>query len=163
MRKGQYIRLLLSTAANPNKVIAASKEMKFHGSASTEEDSTKDTTGNATEYEVTELSYDITGSAVMLKPNDTLNTGAVTASDLMNYFGDTLLYWRICVMEGEHNRTIVEEIFNGRAKLTNLSIQAQNKQNVTINYTLNGHGKFNIAPTPNSASPSAVTNDNGGE
>lgn len=171
MRKGQYIRLLLATAANPTKVIAASKELKFHGSASTEEDTNKETTGDATEYEVQELSYDITGSAQMLIPSDTLNTSAVTAADLMNYFGDTLLYWRICVMEGEHNRTIKEEIFNGQAKMTNLGIQAQTKQTVTISYTLNGYGGFNIAadaPSNNSSntnsnSNSPVVDDSEGE
>jgi hypothetical protein len=48
--------------------------------------------------------------------------------------------WKICVMEGDNNRTIVEEIAHGQAKLTNLQAQAPNKQNTTYNYTLAGYG-----------------------
>jgi hypothetical protein len=43
-------------------------------------------------------------------------------------------------MEGTNNRTIVEEIAHGQGKLTNLQIQAQNKQNSTYSYTINGYG-----------------------
>ena len=140
MKKGQYIRLLLSTSANPSTVIAAAKTMQLHGSATTEESSTKDTTGDALEYDVTGLSYDITGSGLVLSPDDTLLTGAVGLNDFENWIKDQLLNWRICVMEVTNNRTVVEEIAHGQGKLTNLQIQAQNKQNAPYNYTLNGYG-----------------------
>jgi lipopolysaccharide export system protein LptA len=93
MQKGQYIRLLLSTAANPTKVIAAAKQMALHGSAQTEDSSTKDTTGDALEYEVTGQSYDITGSGLVLTPNDSLLTGGVGLNDFETWVTDTLLYW----------------------------------------------------------------------
>ena len=140
MKKGQYIRLLLSTSANPSTVIAAAKTMALHGSATTEESSTKDTTGDDLEYEVTGLSYDISGSGLVLSTDDTLNTGAQSANDVLNMLGDTPLYWRICLMEGTNNRTIVSTIASGQAKLTQWSAQAQNKQNVTFNYQLTGFG-----------------------
>jgi hypothetical protein len=140
MQKGQYIRLLVSTAANPSTVVAAAKQMALHGSAQTEDSSTKDTTGNALEYEVTGQSYDITGSGLVLTPNDTLLTGAVGLNDFESWLQDQVLSWRICVMEGTNNRTIVEEIAHGQGKLTNLQIQAQNKQYATYNYTINGYG-----------------------
>ena len=140
MKKGQYIRLLVSTAANHSTVVAAAKQMALHGSAQTEDSSTKDTTGNALEYEVVGQSYDITGSGLVLTPNDTLLTGAVGLNDFENWIKDQLLNWKICVMEGTNNRTVVEEIANGQGKLTNLQIQAQNKQNAQYNYTLNGYG-----------------------
>ena len=140
MQKGQYIRLLLSTTANPKDVIAAAKQMALHGSAQTEDSSTKDTTGDALEYEVTGQSYDITGSGLVLTPNDTLLANAVGLNDFETWVKDELLYWRICVMEGEHNRTVVEEIAHGECKCTNLQIQAQNKQIAQYNYTLNGYG-----------------------
>ena len=41
---------------------------------------------------------------------------------------------------GDKNRTVVEEIAHGQGKLTNLQIQAQNKQTTTYNYTINGYG-----------------------
>ena len=140
MQKGQYIRLLVSTAANPSTVVAAAKQMALHGSAQTEDSSTKDTTGNALEYEVTGQSYDITGSGLVLTPNDTLLTGAVGLNDFESWLQDQVLNWKICVMEGTNNRTVVETIANGQGKLTNLQIQAQNKQYATYNYTINGYG-----------------------
>lgn len=140
MQKGQYIRLLLSTTANPSTVVAAAKQMSLHGSAQTEDSSTKDTTGDALEYEVTGQSYDITGSGLVLTPNDTLLTGGVGLNDFETWVKDQLLYWRICVMEGTNNRTVVEEIAHGQGKITNLQISAQNKQNATYNYTINGYG-----------------------
>jgi hypothetical protein len=140
MQKGQYIRLLVSTAANPSTVVAAAKQMALHGSAQTEDSSTKDTTGNALEYEVTGQSYDITGSGLVLTPNDTLLTGAVGLNDFESWLQDQVLNWKICVMEGTNNRTVVETIASGQGKLTNLQIQAQNKQNATYNYTINGFG-----------------------
>lgn len=140
MKKGQYLRLLLSTTANPTTVIAAAKTMQLHGSATTEESSTKDTTGDDLEYEVTALSYDVSGSGLVLTTNDPLNTGANSANDVLNMLGDTPLYWRICLMEGTNNRTVVAEVASGQAKLTQWSAQAQNKQNVTFNYQLTGFG-----------------------
>ena len=140
MQKGQYIRLLLSVAANPSTVVAAAKQMALHGSAQAEDSSTKDTTGTDLEYEVTGQSYDITGSGLVLTPNDTLLTGAVGLNDFENWIKDQLLNWKICVMEGTNNRTVVETIASGQGKLTNLQIQAQNKQYATYNYTINGYG-----------------------
>jgi hypothetical protein len=140
MKKGQYIRLLLSATANPSTVVAAAKQMALHGSAQTEDSSTKDTTGDALEYEVVGQSYDITGSGLVLTPNDTMLTGGLGLNDFEGWVKDQLLYWRICVMEGTNNRTVVEEIAHGQGKLTNLQISAQNKQNASYNYTLNGYG-----------------------
>lgn len=140
MQKGQYIRLLVSLATNPTTVVAASKQMALHGSAQLEDSSTKDTTGTDLEYEVTGQSYDITGSGLVLTPTDELLTGAVGLNDFETWIKDQLLNWRICVMEGTNNRTVVEEIGHGQGKLTNLQIQAQNKQNATYNYTINGYG-----------------------
>ena len=140
MQKGQYIRLLLSVAATPSTVVAAAKQMALHGSAQTEDSSTKDTTGDALEYEVVGQSYDITGSGLVITPNDTLLTGGLGLNDFEGWVKDQLLYWRICVMEGTNNRTVVEEIAHGQGKLTNLQIQAQNKQTTTYNYTINGYG-----------------------
>lgn len=150
MQKGQYIRLLVSTAANPSTVVAAAKQMALHGSAQTEDSSTKDTTGNALEYEVTGQSYDITGSGLVLTPNDTLLTGAVGLNDFESWLQDQVLNWKICVMEGTNNRTVVETIASGQGKLTNLQIQAQNKQYATYNYTINGYGA--IVPGSDAAS-----------
>lgn len=149
MQKGQYIRLLISTAANPSTVVAAGKQMALHLSASTEDSSTKDTTGDSLEHEVTGQSYDITGSGLVITDADTLLTGGVGLNDFETWVTDTLLYWKICVMEGTNNRTVVEEICHGQCKCTNLQIQAQNQQVTTYNYTLNGYGAIALPAASN--------------
>ena len=145
MQKGQYIRLLLSTTADPTKVVAAAKEMQLHLSAQTEESSTKDTTGTALEYEVTGQSYDISGSALVLTADDTLggNT-ANTLNDFIGWLQDQELFWRICLMSGTNQRTVDTEICSGKCKLTQLQIQGQNKQNAQYSYTLNGYGAITV-------------------
>lgn len=145
MQKGQYIRLLLSTSANPTKVIAAAKEMSLHLSAQTEDSSTKDTTGDWLEYEVTGQSYDISFSALVLTPDDTLGGAtANTLNDMLNGVTDNVLYWKICVMSGTNNRTAGAEICSGTAKLTQLQISAQNKQNATYSGTLTGYDAISV-------------------
>lgn len=152
MNKGQYYRLLIATTANPNKVVAAAKQMSFHGSAQTEESSTKDTTGDAQEYEVTGLSYEVTGSALVLIPNDALLANGIGLNEMQEWIKGQELYWRICLCEGTNNRTIVAEIFSGKGKITNLSVNAPNKQNTTYNYTLPGDGPFSFdGYTPSSS------------
>ena len=151
MKRGQFIRLLLGTLADPSTVIAAAKQMALHGSAQTEESSTNDTTGDALEYDVVGMSYDITGSGLVLTPNDSLLTGAVGLNDLESWVTDQMLYWRICVMEGTNNRTVVEEIAHGTGKLTSLQMQGQNKQNAQYNYTLTGNGSLVVGETPSSS------------
>ena len=116
------------------------KTMSFHGSLQTQESSTKDTTGDALEYEVTGQSYDISGSALTLVPSDTLNTGADSLNDMETFVQNTLLYWRICLMEGTNNRTVVEEIASGQCRCTQLQLQGQNRQNAQYSYTLQGYG-----------------------
>ena len=149
MQKGQYIRLLISTASNPSTVVAAAKQMSLHLSASTEDSSSKDTTGDSLEHEITGQSYDITGSGLVLTPNDTLLTGGVGLNDFENWVTDQLLNWKICVMEGTNNRTVSEEICHGQCKCTNLQIQAQNQQVTTYNYTLTGYGAISLPAASN--------------
>ena len=71
---------------------------------------------------------------------------------------DTPLYWRICIMEGENNRTIVSTICSGQAKLTQWSLQGQNKQVATFSYTLTGFGPIVPGGTTQSA-PASSGND----
>lgn len=148
MQKGQYIRLLVGLTSSPTAVVAAAKQASLHGSAQTEDSSTKDTTGMDQEFEITSQSYDITGSGLILTPNDSLLTGAVGLNDFEQWLKDQTLYWRICVMEGTNNRTIVEEICSGTAKLTNLQMQGQSKQNASYNYTLTGFGGITVPDEP---------------
>lgn len=146
MQKGQYIRLVLAPTATPTKVVAAAKQMALHGSASTEEDTTKDTVDDFTEYDVTELSYEITGNALILSDDDTLLTGANALNDFISRFGSEF-FWRIVTAGGSNNRTIGEEICNGKATLTNLQLQGQVGQKAQYSYSLKGQGEIALPTT----------------
>lgn len=152
MKKGQYIRLFLFNAQDMGFApIAAAKQMNLHGSAQTEESSTKDTTGDALEYEVTGLSYDISGSGLVLTDNDPMSTGAKSLHQLEVYADGRKLSWKICVVDGTNNRTIDTVICSGEARLTQLQMQGQNRQNATFSYTLTGVGKLYVGTQPSSS------------
>lgn len=145
MQKGQYYRLFLSINPETLGVIAAAKNMTFHATKQVEESSTKDSTGDALEYEETAKSYEITGSGLVLTPNDTLIANAKNLNNFEQYLleNQTVL-WHISKCSGANNRVEEEEILSGEGRLTNLSIQATNKQNAEYNYTIKGYGSFSI-------------------
>jgi len=95
----------------------------------------------------------------LLTSNDPLATGANTAGGMLAKLQDTPLYWRICVMEGENNRTIVSTICSGQAKLTQWSLQGQNKQVATFNYTLTGFGPIVPGDATTQNEPASSGND----
>jgi len=161
MQRGQYIRLFVGTAANNMKAIAAAKDMSLHCSASVEDSSTKDTTGDAVENDVTGLSYDISGSALVLTTDDPLMTGANGLAYLQGLMESrTKLWWRICLVDGDNNRTIDEGICNGVAYLTNVQISAQNRQNTQFSYTLTGYGPLEVQPDAEPAGGTDATSGN---
>lgn len=149
MNKGQFYRLFIYDG-DTTKAIAAAKDMSLHLSAQTEESSTKDTTGDALEYEVVGQSYEITGSSLVLTDNDVLVAGSSSVNagmglkDFLTKIGDTELTWIIGICSGTNNRTLVTPLFGGTCKLTNLQINGQNKQNATFSYTLTGYGAISI-------------------
>ena len=146
MQKGQYIRLFLSSSANPSHVIAAAKDMQLHLAAQTEDSSTKDVTADWLEYDVVGQSYDITGSALILTDDDALGgNSAVTLDDMLGFIGDNELYWKICIVNGTNNRTVDDPICSGKCKLTSLQMNGQNKTNASYSYTLNGYGAIEVA------------------
>ena len=142
---------MLGLAADPTTVVAAAKTLQLHGSAQTEDSSTKETPGYAQEFEITSQSYDITGSGLILTPNDAYLTGGVGLNDFEGWLQDQKLYWRICVVDGTSNRDIVEVICSGTGKLTSLQPTGQSKQNATFNYTLSGDGGITVPAEPATA------------
>lgn len=139
---------MIGLAADPTTVVAAAKTMQLHGSAQTEDSSTKETPGYAQEFEVTSQSYDITGTGLLLTPNDAYLTGGVGLNDFEGWLQDQKLYWRICVVDGNSNRDIVEVICSGTGKLTSLNPTGQSKQNATFSYTLSGDGGITVPAEP---------------
>lgn len=140
MDKGQHIRLFIVDGSN-NSVIAMSTEMSLHGSAQTENSTTKDTT-DATgavwdEFEVTARSYDINFSALIGAGTDAKGK---TFADILSNVNDTLISWKIAMASGENNRTIGTVIASGQGKLTNVQATGQVSQQATYSGTINGYG-----------------------
>lgn len=149
MDKGQHLRLFIldgSAQSQTSKVIAMSTELSLHGSAQTENSTTKDTT-DATgavwdEFEVTGRSYDINFSALIAAGTD--STGK-TFADMLSSVNDTIVNWQIALASGEQNRTKGTVICSGQAKMTNVQATGQVNQQATYSGTLNGFGPLVLA------------------
>jgi predicted secreted protein len=144
--KGQFVRLFLGSdnSADPAKVIAAARTLALHVSLSLENSTTKDTPGSWQVQEPTGLSYDITTSA-LVRGVDTI-TSSVDGQDLASieeiYEAGTPVKWKIANVTGDNQRTASSTIVRGSCLITQLSIQAQNRQSATYQATLTGYGDY---------------------
>lgn len=144
--KGQFVRLFLGSdnSAEPAKVIAAARTLALHVSRSLENSTTKDTPGSWQVQEPTGLSYDITTSA-LVRGVDTI-TSSVDGQDLASiediYEAGTPVKWKIANVTGDNQRTASSTIVRGSCLITQLSIQAQNRQSATYQATLTGYGDY---------------------
>lgn len=144
MDKGQHIRLFIvgGTAQSPtNNVIAMSTDLSLHGSAQTENSTTKDTSDASggpvwDEFEVTGRTYDINFSALVAAGTD---AAAKTFADILANVDDTIINWKIAMASGTNNRTIGTVICSGQGKLSNVQATAQIGQ-ATYSGTINGFG-----------------------
>lgn len=147
--KGQFVRLFLSSdnTAAPAAVIGAAKSLSLHVSVTLEDATTKDTTGNFQVQEPTGISYDISTSA-LVRSNETI-TSAVGAKGLADletiYAAGTPVKWKIANVSGANNRTAGTVIASGSVLLTQLTINAANRQNATYDAQLTGYGEYTVA------------------
>ena len=145
--KGQNVRLFLSSdnTAAPAKVIAAAKTLSLHVSLTLEDATTKDTDGNWTVQEATELAWDISTSA-LIRSNDTI-TSAVQAQALADL--ETIkeagspVKCKIANTSGANNRTAGAAIVSGSVIISQLTL---NGPLGTADYTaqFNGYGAYTV-------------------
>lgn len=144
--KGQFMRLFLSTTANPALVVAGAKSLSLHVGITLSDATTKDTDGDWQVQEPTELSYDITSGA-LIDSGETI-TSAVngqTLSALMsNYEDEDLMYWQLAPVSGYNNRTKGAVVASGQAYITQLDINAANRQVGMYNTRLSGNGTYSV-------------------
>ena len=146
--KGQFVRLFLSSdnTTAPSKVIAAAKSLSLHVSMQLENATTKDTQGSWDIQEPTGLSYDISTSA-LVRGNDTI-TSSVSAQDLASieeiYETGTPVKWQIANVSGDNQRTKGSVIASGSVLLTQLTMNAANRQNATYDAQLTGYGSYTV-------------------
>ena len=153
MDKGQHLRLVIigGTAQSPtNNFVALSTNLSFHLSAQTEDSTTKDTTdttGSWNSYMVTNRSGDITFSALVAVLNgDYEDNNGYYLEDIIDKVSDTPVDWKLVLgtVGSTKNRTISKTICSGKGKLTNLQVDAQNRQKATYSGTLNMYGPVTV-------------------
>lgn len=146
MTKGQYIRLFLGSdnTTAPAKVIGAAKQLTLHISCTVEVATTKDTVGDWDVQEVTEISYDISSNA-LVSSGETI-TSLVEANGLSDletiYEAGSPVKWQIANVSGANNRTKGAIICSGSCIVSQLSINAPNRQSADYTATLNGVGQI---------------------
>ena len=145
--KGQNVRLFLSSdnTAAPAKVIAAARTLQMHCSLTLEDATTKDTDGNWTVQEATELAWDISTSA-LVRSNDTI-TSAVQAQGLADLEtikeSDSPVKCKVANTSGDNNRTAGATILSGSVIISQLTL---NGPLGTADYTaqLSGYGNYTV-------------------
>lgn len=144
--KGQFVRLFLSTTANPAYVVAGAKTLQLHVSLSLEDATTKDTPGTWQVQEPTGLSYDISTNALVAS-NETITSSVdgYALDDLMNiYESSNLLYWQIANVSGDNRRTKGSVIVSGQARIGSIAVNAANRQVATYDTQLSGYGDYTV-------------------
>lgn len=148
MTKGQFIRLFLGSdnTATPAKVIGAAKSLTLHVSCTVEDASTKDTTGDWVQNEVTAVNFDISTSA-LVRSGETIDSSvdAQGLNELEEIYEDgNPVKFQIANVSGDNNRTKGSVIISGSVILTQLTINAANKQNATYDAQLQGWGAYTV-------------------
>ena len=140
MDKGQHLRLFIVEGSS-NKVIAMSTELSLHGSAQTENSTTKDTTDSTgavwDENDVVGRTYDINFSALVASGTD---SDGKTFADMLGKVNDEIINWKIALASGEQNRTMGIVICSGLGKLTSIQATGQVSQQSTYSGTITGYG-----------------------
>jgi len=134
--KGQNLRVMVG-----GKCIAMATSCQFHIGTSLEDASTKDSTGDWQEQEVTGLNWDAsTDSLVTLTDN---GTNGKLPTDLMSLIiNKTLVTLTFDETAGTNNRTGQNATIkrSGSAFLTDYSLTAPNRQNSTLSCKFTGTG-----------------------
>jgi TP901-1 family phage major tail protein len=146
MDKGQHLRLVFPevTGTPTEYFVALASDLTVHFSANTEDSTTKDTsdtTGTWNEYEVTQRSGDIQFGALVGVGTDA--TGKSFA-DWIDKVSDTEIDWKLVIVNGTNNRTIVKTVCSGKGKISNLQATAPNRQKATYSGTLNMFGPVTV-------------------
>ena len=123
------------------KCIAMATSCQFHVSAQLEDSSTKDSVGDFQEQEVTGLSWDAkTDSLVTLEDNGT--NGELPQDLLSLMINKTKVTLTFDQTAGTNNRVGQNSVIkkSGQAYITDMSVQAPNRQNSTLSVHFTGTG-----------------------
>ena len=134
--KGQNLRVMVG-----DKCIAMATSCQFHISAELQDSSSKDSTGDWQEQEVTGLSWDAqTDSLVTLEDNGT--NGELPQDILSLIINKTKVQLTFDQTAGANNRVGQNSVIKktGEAYVSDVQITAQNRQNSTMTVQFQGTG-----------------------
>lgn len=132
--KGQNLRIFIG-----EKCIAAATSCNVHIAASLEDSSTKDTTDDWAENEVTGKSWDASTDALVV--DDPEDVTGLQAFDTAHMVGQRVGV-KLCQTEGEKNRSKVAsgKELSGYAYINDFHLTAGNKAKSTYTIQLTGDG-----------------------
>lgn len=134
--KGQNLRVMVG-----GKCIAMATSCQIHVGTQLEDSSTKDSTGDWQEQEVTALNWDVTtDSLVTLEDNG--SNGELPQDLLSLIISKTKVQLTFDQTAGTNNRVGQDSVIkrSGYAYLTDYSLTAPNRQNSTLNCKFTGTG-----------------------
>ena len=146
--KGQFVRLFLGSdnTVTPAKVIAGAKQLSLHVSMTLEDATTKDTAGDWTIQEPTQLAFDISTTA-LVRSNDTI-TSAVQSQGLSDletiYEASNPVKFQIANVSGDNQRTKGSVIISGSVIIATLTLNGPNRQNADYTAQLTGYGAYTV-------------------
>jgi len=133
--KGQNLRIKLG-----DKFVAFATSCKVHVSANLEDSSTKDSTNDFTEQELTGMSWDVSADALYSVDTDASGLNGIGALDMI------LAKQKVEVSfeqtTGTKNREAVSGsvTYSGQAWINDVSVNAPNRQNSTFTIQATGDG-----------------------
>ena len=139
--KGQNLRVMVGTASGSEKCIAMAVNATFHIATQLEDSSTKDSTNDWQEQEVTGLSWDAqTESLVTLEDNG--SNGELPQDILSLMINKTKVHLVFDQTAGTNNRVAQDSVIkkSGWAYISDVSISAQNRQNSQLSVQFTGTG-----------------------
>ena len=119
----------------------------MHVSLSLESATTKDTTGDWEVQEPTALSFDISSNA-LVRSSDTITStvGGLGFDSIEDaYEAGIPVKFQIANTSGANNRTKGAVICSGLVVITQLTLNAPNRQNATYDTQLTGYGIYTVA------------------
>lgn len=131
-KKGQNLRVFVDGAC-----VAAEQSCTFHVGTATEETSSKDSTGNWKEEEVTQLNWDVQCDSLVVATDE----GGKGLVDMLGLIGQTVAL-KFQETNGAQNRVEASSGISksGNAIVADVSVSSQNKANVTYSVKFNGVG-----------------------
>ena len=146
--KGQFVRLYLSSdnTTTPTAVIAAARQLQMHCSVTVESATTKDTDGDWLVQEPTQLSYDISSTALM-RSGDTI-TSSVPGKNLADieeiYEDSNPVKWQIANVSGANQRTKGSVLVSGSGIIATLTLNGPNRADADFTTNINGVGAYSV-------------------